>query len=70
MRKATFLRLEVLYVLMMWASNFAHPVTPAFFTGLGFPSAMFGISFAAMILLNCWSGYQKKLVAKSVQKTG
>jgi DHA1 family multidrug resistance protein-like MFS transporter len=48
MRKATFLRLEVLYFLMMWASNFAHPVTPAFFTGLGFPSAMFGISFAAM----------------------
>lgn len=31
---------------------------------------MAAISFAAMILLNCWSGYQKKLVAKSVQKTG
>ena len=48
MKKATFVRLEIFYFLMMWASNFAHPVTPAFFNALGFPSAMFGISFAAM----------------------
>lgn len=48
MKKASFLRLEIFYFLMMWASNFAHPVTPAFFNALGFSSSMFGISFAAM----------------------
>jgi len=48
MKKLTFLRLEIFTFLMMWASNFAHPVTPAFFTGLNFADSMFGISFAAM----------------------
>lgn len=48
MKKATFLRLEVLWFMMSWASNFAHPVTPAFFNALHFSSSMFGISFAAM----------------------
>lgn len=38
----------VFYTIHYTGSNFVHPVTPAMFSNLGFPSYMFGVAFASL----------------------